>query len=171
MFTVSANPDTEKRTLLSNDQPIIDKEKIYKKESRRKVEPEILKLRKERVVTTDKEHNKLVALKGSEKEVEKYYEEISRWKLREGIEGGDDYKTILKWTIRKKNDTKSFKDSEDIAKKLMDKFPSERNILHGYNYIEFLFGQTVSRVLFSDNAFKEQVINNLRKMNLPIEGL
>lgn len=47
-----------------------------------------------------------------------------------------------------------------------------KDISIGSDYIEFNFGQSNRPYIkFTDSGFREQVINNLRKMNLTIEGL
>jgi len=62
-----------------------------------KKNPEPTKEREPGIFTTDYEHQKLIEKIGSEKDVKDLYFEMSRWKKREGIERGDDYKTAIKW--------------------------------------------------------------------------
>lgn len=92
-----------------------------------------------------------------------------------------DYAAAMRqWIKRRKNNpqqggyskaTTSDIDKE-LAEKIMSKFPRERDIKVGSNYIEFHFGpMNVPHIKFGDKAFREQVIHNLRKMNLSIQDL
>ena len=101
----------DKENILENKEK--DILRISKK--RQKKEPEPTKERDPGIFTTDYEHQKLVERIGSEKEVKDLYFEISRWKKREGIEGGDDYKTVIKWIRPKqKKEILSKKDNPKI---------------------------------------------------------
>lgn len=73
------------------------KDVFHTSKKRQKKEPEPTKEREPGIFTTDDEHKKLIEKIGSEKEVNELYFEMSRWKKREGIERGDDYRTAIKW--------------------------------------------------------------------------
>lgn len=125
----------------------------------------------------------IVQTSGSEAMAELCYVELRRWKLNKGIQGGaNDYKAIVDWVIPKvkeKNPSgasgiaKGVTPDEDLVKKIESKFPKlvGSSIKTGYNYIEFDMGMHSPHLKFGENGFREQVLNNLRKMNLPIEGL
>jgi len=63
-------------------------------------------------------------------------------------------------------------ENEALAKAVERKFPNEikKNIISvGNNYIEFVFGMTCDHIKFSENGFKERVLCNLKKLNLPTQ--
>jgi hypothetical protein len=62
-------------------------------------------------------------------------------------------------------------ENEKIAKKIFNKYSSRNDILLGYNYIEFNNGPTSGNIKFEDPKFKELVFHQLRKRNLPVDGL
>jgi hypothetical protein len=97
---------------------------ISKKRIKKPPEPKIE--REPRVFTSDYEHRKLVEKIGNEKDIENLYIEISRWKEKEGIDGGDDYRTALKWQRPKqkkiplaKKDNSNFHDDSIITWKFI----------------------------------------------------
>lgn len=156
--------------------------KFLKPKKRQKVEPELLIQRKDRIATTEREHQKLIQIHGTEEIVDALYEEVSLWKFNKGIEGGRDYPTLNRWGVNNANKTLGInqndkkagqKTSELLAKKVEETYKSNENIVFGYDYIEFSKGYHSPPVIvkFADHGFREQVITNLRKMNLPIEGL
>lgn len=60
----------------------------------------------------------------------------------------------------------------ELVNKIHRKYSHRNDITFGSSYIEFNFGPlNVPHIKFGDKGFREQVLNNLRKMNLPIEGL
>jgi hypothetical protein len=73
------------------------KDVLHTSKKRQKKEPESTKEREPGIFTTDYEHQKLIERIGSEKEVRDLYVEMSRWKKKEGIDRGDDYRTAIKW--------------------------------------------------------------------------
>lgn len=66
---------------------------------RKKAEPAPLIERDKGVFTSDIAHQKLVQEKGSEEIVKQIYSAMSVWKAQNGIAGGDDYRTALRWSL------------------------------------------------------------------------
>lgn len=66
---------------------------------RKKAEPVPLVERDKGVFISDIAHQKLVQEKGSEEIVKQIYSAMSVWKAQNGIAGGDDYRTAIRWSL------------------------------------------------------------------------
>ncbi len=75
---------------------------------RKKTEPVPLVERDKGVFISDIAHQKLVEEKGSEEIVKQIYSAMAVWKAQNGISGGDDYRTALKWSISPKAQPRTF---------------------------------------------------------------
>lgn len=69
---------------------------------RKKADPVPLVERDKGVFISDIAHQKLIEEKGSEDLVKQVYSAMAVWKAQNGISGGDDYRTALKWSITPK---------------------------------------------------------------------
>lgn len=78
-----------------------EKKKVSSSSSkkRKKTEPVPLVERDKGVFVSDIAHQKLIEQKGSEEIVKQIYSAMSVWKAQNGIAGGDDYRTAIKWTL------------------------------------------------------------------------
>ncbi len=93
-------------------------------------------------------------------------------------EYADHYRVLRNWlTDEKEKKTvtspkEMFKQTSlEIAKKIKELYKDDHKIHVGVDHIEFIFGPRSTIVGFTDYGFRDQVISNLRKMNLPIDGL
>lgn len=134
----------------------------------------------ERVLITQSQHENLLKKLGNDPEkLKACYEKLSIWKIGKQIMGGTDYRSILNWVIKAVEEDASKPkplDYESMNKtlvlKISERYNNHPDISVGYNYIEFNFGAlNRPHLKFSDHGFREQVLNNLRKMNLPTQGL
>jgi hypothetical protein len=67
------------------------------------------------------------------------------------------------------NQTKQAEKDKELAEAIEKKFPKKQEIVVGYNYIEFIMGpMNTTRIKFGDAGFKEQVMNNIRKLGLAL---
>jgi hypothetical protein len=103
------NEKEYKDTLLPETADALLKEKknISISKKRKKTEPSPLIERDTGIFITEVEHQKLILSKGNEEILKTIYSEMSVWKDRQGIQGGDDYRTALKWNLRTSNTTTS----------------------------------------------------------------
>lgn len=85
------------------DAPSEEKKIVSSSRKRKKVEPAPLVERDKGVFTSDIAHEKLIQEKGSEQVVKEIYSAMAVWKAQNGIQGGDDYRTAVKWSITPKN--------------------------------------------------------------------
>lgn len=69
---------------------------------RKKAEPVPLIERDKGVFISDIAHQKLIEEKGSEEIVKQIYSSMAVWKAQNGISGGDDYRTAIKWSMSTK---------------------------------------------------------------------
>lgn len=134
-----------------------------------------------------KNHESLISQYGEDL-VRKAYMYLAEWKLSKAevepkaITKHSDYYRITKWVMKEVmansegNKSKSSEvkvgENEALAKRVGKKFPKEVSknlIVLGNNYIEFCHGITSTVVKFSDNGFKEQILHNLRRLNLPTQ--
>jgi len=132
-----------------------------------------VKLEREEYLSFCKEHGELVT--------KDLIEQINDYLASSGKKPYKDYAAALRqWMRRRKENpqvnanskgTTSEMDKE-FAEKIINKFPRERDIKLGSNYIEFNFGpMNVPHIKFGDKSFREQILHNLRKMNLSTQGL
>lgn len=143
------------------------------------------KERAPRITLTDSQHEDLLKrAKGDTSLVEKWYDKLSCWKISKEIHNrSNDYAAIVKWVIDAVMESQVLgtgskvdrvEEDRKIAQKVIEKFPHLAEIslsIHPAS-IEFRRGASNSvYVNFGDNGFKEQVLSNLRKMNLSLEGL
>lgn len=63
------------------------------------------------------------------------------------------------------------RENKKFSDKLQKQFGNRSDIVFGYNYIEFINGQTSVKKTFSDRDFRELVMNELNKRKLKIEGI
>ena len=148
---------------------------------------EVMEEKADRVFITASQHASLLKKANlDEAVVQSWYDKLSSWKIGKSIDGGkSDYQSIVKWVIDavKENFTStiSYKNkesslNESLVKTIEKKFESyvrSNAIAIGSNYIEFSYSAAVPSVMirFTDHGFREQVLNNLRKMRLPTDGL
>ena len=66
---------------------------------------------------------------------------------------------------------KNNESNELFAQKVKKLNFNNDTVILGNAYIEFVYGQHVDHIKFTDKGFKEQVINQLRKRNLNFKGL
>ncbi len=57
-------------------------------------------------------------------------------------------------------------ENELLAKRIIEKFPNDRNIVLGHDYIEFILGQASEHIKFLQKDFRLKVDNCLKKMRL-----
>jgi hypothetical protein len=81
---------------------------VFSSRKRKKVEPAPLVERDKGVFTSDIAHQKLIVEKKSEQIVKEIYSAMAVWKDQNGIEGGDDYKTALRWSLTPKSRSRSY---------------------------------------------------------------
>jgi len=113
-------------------------------------------------------------VKGNDSAAVACFDKLSAWKISKNIVGGNDYRSILKWVIKAVEEDLAKPKPEDrveadkaLAVKLGAKFPNHKDIVVGYNYVEFRLGHgNAPHLVFGDHGFREQVENNLRKMGL-----
>jgi hypothetical protein len=98
---------------------------------RKKVEPAPLVERDKSIFTSDIAHEKLIQEKGSEQVVKEIYSEMAVWKAQNGIEGGDDYRTAIKWSITPKNRPRTY------AKPAQPKYNHDTSPSHPSKSISF----------------------------------
>lgn len=83
--------------------------------------------------------------------------------------------TIEMQMLKKKTGSSAldrFKENSRLADQMRNKFEGHPDIDFGRDYVVFKWGpNSQTPINFSDNGFQEQVINKLRKMCLPIDGL
>lgn len=83
--------------------------------------------------------------------------------------------TIEMQMLKKKTGSSAldrFKENSRLADQMRKKFEGHPDIDFGRDYVVFKWGpNSQTPINFSDNGFQEQVINKLRKMCLPIDGL
>ncbi len=156
------------------------KEKIDKKEksSRQIQKKEELEMVEQRVFLTASQKGSLLK-KANQNEalMKSWFTKLSEWKIQKGIEGGTDYRSIIKWVIgscmedsnlTKKGEERIGKD-KSIAKNI-ESTCSEQvkkgEIYVSHDRIEFHRGQITDIIKYGDSAFEEKCMNNLRKMNL-----
>jgi hypothetical protein len=141
---------------------------------RKKVSPTPRVEREPGVFTTDQEHAKLLERFG-ERELKERYFEVSRWKGKNGVGGGDDYATIIKWVINQEKVTpraEIAKENKDLATKALEKFPHiSHHVEIKEKCIVFAYTGCYEDIYFEDNGFKERLFSRLRKMNLSPEAL
>jgi len=85
------------------DAPSEKKKITSSSKKRKKAEPVPLVERDKGVFISDIAHQKLIEEKGSEEIVKQIYSAMAVWKAQNGISGGDDYRTAIKWTITPKS--------------------------------------------------------------------
>lgn len=83
--------------------PSEKKKSFSSSKKRKKVEPVPLIERDKGVFISDIAHQKLIQEKGSEEIVKQIYSAMAVWKAENGILGGDDYRTAIKWSLTPKN--------------------------------------------------------------------
>lgn len=78
----------------------------------------------------------------------------------------------LEMSKQKKSPAQKQRGDKELAEKIHKKYGKHPDIYFGENHIEFNFGPMNRPYLkFGDNGFEEQVLSNLRKMNLPTKDL
>lgn len=133
-------------------------------------------------IAPSQEQDLLRRLNGDQKKLTACYEKLSGWKFEKMIDGGkNDYGAIIKWVIEaverdvsqgKTSAIQQIESDKELIDKVRNKFPNENRIHHGYNYIAFDFGpQNYIIIKIGENGFRENLINQLRKMNITTEDL
>jgi len=139
------------------------------------------------ITPSQEEHLQKLA-QGQEDLVRAWYERLSRFKISKGIEGGPkDFNALCGWVreavaedratgrvFKASLNAISLEENEKLANKVKKRHGWSHlgNVHIGHNYIEFVHGiNNIISIKFSDKGFREQVINNLRKLNLSVEGL
>jgi len=132
-------------------------------------------------LTPSQENALKTRLNGQNIELKALYLKLSDWKIgKQNFRSKSDYLTIVNWVIDavradKQGSSKPIKENNiEFCKKIAERFPEKiksGDIYVGYKYVDFNFGQRIEQVGFEENGFKEQCINLLRKMNLPVDGL
>ena len=84
------------------DAPSEKKKVVSSSKKRKKVDPAPLVERDKGILTSDIAHEKLIQEKGSEQVVKEIYSAMAVWKAQNGIQGGDDFKTALRWSLTPK---------------------------------------------------------------------
>jgi len=133
-------------------------DKISKRSRKRtKTEPLPLIDRDVRVKTTQAEHEALLAKVGGDEELLKQaYDRISKWKLREGIEGGNDYSSALNWGLRSNKTEVKVSAGNSIS----DLLP---HLKGKYSYrIEFKMLKIISTLGHPAGEFHETDVNGFR---------
>ena len=103
---------------------------------RKKTEPAEYFEREKGVSTTELEHSKLIE-KFGEEVLKQLYEKLAIWKSKKGIDGGDDYRTVLKWQSK---EYKSNKNEKIIKKEQPKKAENE------WLFIEILESETKEKI-------------------------
>ena len=113
------------------DAPSEKKKVVSSSRKRKKVEPAALVERDKGVFTSDIAHEKLIQEKGSEQIVKEIYSQMAVWKSQNGIEGGDDYRTAIKWSLTPKNRPRTY------AKPTQPKYNHDTSPSHPSKSISF----------------------------------
>ena len=111
-------------------------EKNTSSKKRKKTEPATYFERDKNVSTTELEHSKLIE-KFGEPDLKGLYEKLAMWKSKKGIDGGDDYRTLLKWQSK---EYKSNKNEKIIKKENPKKADNE------WLFIEILESETKEKI-------------------------
>jgi hypothetical protein len=145
----------------------------------RKVKEEKVEVAPNVFLTETQRLNLLERLKNNSEKLSACYDKLSVWKVGKGTTNINDYLNILRWVIKAVEEEASKPkplDQEalnrDLASKVSEKYEYHKDIVFGYDYIEFKFGyNNFPHIKFRDFGFREQVINNLHKLGLRTEGL
>lgn len=142
-----------------------------------KQKKEKIEVAKEVFLTSDQQQSLLEKLANDCVKLKACYDKLSVWKIGKGHTNINDYRNIINWVIKAVEEDLAKPKPEDkqmadkaLAEKIAKKYPHNSDISVGSNYIEFNFGpMNRPYIKFGDGGFKEQVLNNLKKMNLTIE--
>jgi len=154
---------------------------------RKKIKEEWVE-RAERISTTPSQHNDLLKrAKGDERLVQAWYDRYSRWKIGKEMDGGKgDYSAITDWVIRaveqdsqkpSLNGPGSMIDKNRcLAKCVANKFNTGQingqfEALNGHFEISFAGNAQPFILPYTENGFRDRILGQLRKMNLPVEDL
>lgn len=127
---------------------------------------------RENVELTEEEYDKLKDVYGNN--TEQALDMLDNYKFTHGKKYANDYGVFKKdgWIYKKFFEPQEAKGSEsniDFAKKVEKKHPSR---VKAYNAtIELITSNQAKVISYTEHGFKDQVINQLRKMGLSIEGL
>lgn len=124
------------------------------------------------------EYDKLISKHGKEK-IEEYIERLNDYIASQGKDKYKDHAATIRNWLRNadekspevKNIISQEEQNQSLATKILARYPTHKEIVYGYNYIEFIAGSIVERIPFSDFGFRDKVLGNLRKRNLPVGGL
>ena len=174
----------------------IDKKKYIRKKEREKKESSAAasphpssqeKEKEERVYLAENVKIKKSELKvleqrsgGQKSTIDAWVEKLSNWKHIKGFKGHqNDFKSLLGWAKDAVEEDKNrpadpaqrkIQNNQEFAKKL-ESLDTHRVRITS-QYVEFIHSPSYSTYIgFNENGFREQVINTLRKMNLPTGGL
>jgi phage replication O-like protein O len=137
----------------------------------------------ERVFVSASQHENLIKrAKGNVELVKQWYDRLSAWKIgKEIYNGKNDYQAIVNWVIEAVQENKNsnvlskenyVEKNKSIAKEIEKKYFAKKEIVFGHDYIEFVYGPThIVHLKFTEKSFREQIANNLRKLNLSVEFL
>ncbi len=189
---VAENRQSEGRKTASPPTPLYkedNKEDIllsptpFKRGKRKKTEPVELKEREVRIFISDWEHDKLLKKFGEEGTLMRY-EEVSRWKQKDGIVGGDDYKTVLNWTLTTKNAPRTALEAPqsiksknmELGKAVINKFiktkiNGQMEALGDRFEITFWGNCQPFELAYTEHGFRDRLLGQLRKMGLSTDGL
>jgi phage replication O-like protein O len=130
-------------------------------------------------LTPSQQQSLLQRLESNTDKLKACYDKLSVWKIAKGQTNINDYLNIIRWVIKAVEEDLSKPKAVDkealdksLAEKISKKYPGHPDISIGHNYIEFNFGpMNRPHIKFGDGGFREQVLNNLRKMHLDIREL
>lgn len=174
------NTPTKETLPKETESPIVPKgDKIpskSKKEEREEKRPRVW-------ITPSQEEDLLRRLKGDKQKLEACYDRLSAWKIEKMIDASKyNYKAIVEWVIgavekdlingKASNSASQFEIDKQFVEKIKAKIPTHKDIVYGYNYIEFNFtAHNNYKIMFGSNGFKAQVESNLRKMGIEPNAL
>lgn len=171
-------PRTKNKELIKNLEPIpasatplAGEEKISpKSRKRKKVAPGIKIQRDVGVETTELEHEKLILARENEEIVKEIYSSMAIWKNTNGIAGGNDYLTALKWNLAPKPESEveeNKKYSLQISKEWFCNHYEVEILSKTLEIVMIGCNSDANNLVlrFEEKGFKNQVDNFLRKRN------
>lgn len=183
-FPDTVDLDPENPPLVINEREQIDKHKDIPLPPKKGNRPSSKRVEKKEVarfvkVTKVQEEELLKRAQGSPDLVQSWYDFLSTWKVGKGIEDrGNDYGSILRWVIKAVSEEQAKPKPEDrkkenrlFALKVKTKFHFHPDIRNERNHMDFSRGMYSKIISYEENGFKDQVLNEIRKMNLPTDGL
>lgn len=192
ILPLTEKPHAENRTLVSIDNtntssyeevisPIVPKKEEKKKTKVAKIKEEKREVAERVNITASQEESLLKKASGDVKLVKTWFQKLSDWKIgKEIFSCSNDYRSIINWVIASVEQSGpaphkvNREDNFLIIKEIEIRFKKEAlkgQIGIGYDYIEFPYCPERPKIRVVDHGFREQVLKNLRHMNLDVRGI